>query len=145
MLTIPQLSAHAHLPTLICTCSSALQVIGEVGLEKGLLVRHKHSAKARGRVTVVKLTEESFLKALVTQMVESGGVDDEAMLSMQVRKQSCYVQPASRPALPVVHHAPSLLLAPVRAASRPAYPVVRPVPILVLTFVHAACLPLCRT
>mmetsp|Transcript_7755 Transcript_7755/g.13375 ORF Transcript_7755/g.13375 Transcript_7755/m.13375 type:complete len:206 (+) Transcript_7755:1-618(+) len=64
------------------------QVIGEVGLDKSQVARHTHSARARGSVTVVKLTEESFLKALLAQMAETGtttsanNIEDAELYSM---------------------------------------------------------------
>jgi hypothetical protein len=55
-----------------------VQVIGDVGLDKCAVARHEHSARARDHVTVVKLTEESFLKAVLQQAQSTGGLDELA-------------------------------------------------------------------
>jgi hypothetical protein len=47
-----------------------MQVIGDVGMDKSATARHRHSARARDTVTVVKLTEESVLKAIMQQVME---------------------------------------------------------------------------
>jgi len=57
------------------------QVIGEVSLDNSEIARHKCSARARDTVTVVKLTEESFLKALMQQYNEQGGGDEMELYS----------------------------------------------------------------
>ncbi len=51
----------------VCVC---VQVIGDVGMDKSATARHQHSARARDTVTVVKLTEESVLKAIMQQVME---------------------------------------------------------------------------
>lgn len=50
-------------------------------------ILHKQSARARDTVTVVKLTEESFLKALMQQYAEQqqGVNDDIELYSTKVR------------------------------------------------------------
>ncbi len=62
--------------TVMRVCAN-MQVIGDVGLDKCAVARHQHSARARDHVTVVKLTEESFLKA-VLQQAQSAGPDEYA-------------------------------------------------------------------
>lgn len=59
------------------------QVIGEVSLEKDV-ARHKCSARARDNVTVVKLTEESFLKALMQQYNEAPNTEEMELYSTKV-------------------------------------------------------------
>ncbi|GLC68350.1 hypothetical protein PLESTF_000681800 [Pleodorina starrii] len=48
-------------------------VIGEIGMDNAAVAKHRVSARARGPVTVVKLTEENFFKALLQMYGEGGG------------------------------------------------------------------------
>ncbi|KAG2494526.1 hypothetical protein HYH03_007293 [Edaphochlamys debaryana] len=48
-------------------------VIGEMGLDESTTTTHRVSARARGPVTVVKLTEENFFKALLAMYGGGGG------------------------------------------------------------------------
>ncbi|GLI58969.1 hypothetical protein VaNZ11_000756 [Volvox africanus] len=48
-------------------------VIGEIGMDNAAAAKHRVSARARGPVTVVKLTEENFFKALLQMYGEGGG------------------------------------------------------------------------
>lgn len=52
-------------------------MIGEVSLDTNQIARHRYAARARDTVTVVKLTEESFFKALAQQYGDGGGPGTE--------------------------------------------------------------------
>jgi hypothetical protein len=79
-MVIPMMTCHGSFHVL-------MQVIGDVGLDKSAVARHRHGARARDHVTVVKLTEDSFLKAVMQQAAEQGVEDMELLVRVRLAAQ----------------------------------------------------------
>ena len=59
-------------------------MIGEVGLDNNTTAKYTYSARARDHMTVIKLTEEAFMRALMQQYTEGQSQEEEALYSMKV-------------------------------------------------------------